>query len=90
MIEVTEQINAVRRPAGCRTLDAGEARSVIISQVYAAPIDDVCDPPRGFTASWESGGQASCIEVRLASEPPDGTRLTGPWPPTPAQAASSE
>jgi uncharacterized protein YndB with AHSA1/START domain len=114
MIEVIEQINAVRRRVGRRTLEAGEARSVIISQVYAAPVDDVwdactnpiriprwflpvtgdlkpgghyqiegnasgtierCDPPRGFTASWEFGGQASWIEVRLAIEPPDGTRL---------------
>ena len=37
MIEVIEQINAVRRRVGHRTLDAGEAHSVIISQVYAAP-----------------------------------------------------
>ena len=43
MIEVIEQINAVRRRVGHRTLDAGEAHSVIISQVYAAPIDDVWD-----------------------------------------------
>ena len=114
MIEVIELINAVRRRVGHRTLDAGEAHSVIISQVYAASIDDVwdactnpiriprwflpvtgdlkpgghyqiegnasgtierCDPPRGFTATWEFGGQISWIEVRLASEPPDGTRL---------------
>jgi uncharacterized protein YndB with AHSA1/START domain len=43
MIEVIEQINAVRRRVGRRTLDAGEAHSVIISQVYTAPIDDVWD-----------------------------------------------
>jgi uncharacterized protein YndB with AHSA1/START domain len=43
MIEVIEQINAVHRRVGRRTLDAGEAHSVIISQVYAAPIDDVWD-----------------------------------------------
>jgi uncharacterized protein YndB with AHSA1/START domain len=43
MIEVIEQINAVRRQVGHRTLDAGEAHSVIISQVYAAPIDDLWD-----------------------------------------------
>ena len=43
MIEVIEQINAVRRRVGRRTLEAGEAHSVIISQVYAAPIDDVWD-----------------------------------------------
>jgi uncharacterized protein YndB with AHSA1/START domain len=43
MIEVIEQINAVRRRVGRRSLDAGEAHSVIISQVYPAPIDDVWD-----------------------------------------------
>ena len=43
MIEVIEQINAVRRRVGHRTLDAGEAHSVIISQVYAAPIDELWD-----------------------------------------------
>ncbi len=43
MIEVIELINAVRRRVGHRTLDAGEAHSVIISQVYAASIDDVWD-----------------------------------------------
>ena len=105
MIEVVQQINAVRRRVGHRTLDAGEARSVIISQVYPAAIEDVwdactspdriarwfvpvtgdlraggrfqiegnasgtierCDPPRGFTATWEFGGQTSWIELRLS------------------------
>jgi uncharacterized protein YndB with AHSA1/START domain len=113
MIEVVQQINAVRRRVGHRTLDAGEASSVIISQVYPAAIEDVwdactspdriarwfvpvtgdlraggrfqiegnasgtierCDPPRGFTATWEFGGQTSWIEVRLTNEP-GGTRL---------------
>jgi uncharacterized protein YndB with AHSA1/START domain len=43
MIEVVQQINAVRRRVGRRTLDAGEAHSVIISQVYPAAIEDVWD-----------------------------------------------
>ena len=43
MIEVIEQINAVRRRVGHRVLEAGEARTVIISQVYAAPAGDVWD-----------------------------------------------
>ena len=43
MIEVVEQINAVRRRVGSRGLEAGEARTVIISQVYAAPAEDVWD-----------------------------------------------
>ncbi|GAA1771960.1 SRPBCC family protein [Streptomonospora arabica] len=33
-----------------------------------------CDPPTSFTATWESGGQVSWIEVGLAAEPA-GTRL---------------
>jgi uncharacterized protein YndB with AHSA1/START domain len=114
MIEVSQQINAVARRVGRRTLEAGEARSVIISQVYSAPIGDVwdactnperiprwfvpvtgelraggryqiqgnasgtierCDPPHGFAATWEFGGQTSWIEVRLTSEPAGATRL---------------
>src|SRR6266542_4954669 len=43
MIDVTEQINAVRRTVGTRVLEAGEARTVTISQVYDATIDDVWD-----------------------------------------------
>jgi uncharacterized protein YndB with AHSA1/START domain len=43
MIEVVQQINAVRRRVGRRALDAGEAHSVIISQVYPAAIEDVWD-----------------------------------------------
>ena len=67
MIEVIEQINAVRRRVGHRTLDAGEAHSVIISQVYAAPIDDLWDActnpvriPRWFlpvTGDLKPGGR---------------------------------
>jgi uncharacterized protein YndB with AHSA1/START domain len=43
MIDVTQQINAVRRQVGKRVLDAGEARVVTISQTYDAAIDDVWD-----------------------------------------------
>ena len=43
MIEVIEQVNAVRRRAGTRVLEAGEAHTVVISQVYAAPAADVWD-----------------------------------------------
>ena len=43
MIDVTQQINAVRRRVGTRVLDAGEARTVTISQTYAAAIEDVWD-----------------------------------------------
>jgi uncharacterized protein YndB with AHSA1/START domain len=43
MIDVTQQINSVRRQVGTRVLEAGEARTVTISQTYAASIDDVWD-----------------------------------------------
>jgi uncharacterized protein YndB with AHSA1/START domain len=34
-----------------------------------------CDPPKGFAATWEYGGEVSWIEVRLTSEPTGGTRF---------------
>ncbi len=43
MIDVTQQINAVRRQVGSRVLEAGEARTVTISQAYDAAVDDVWD-----------------------------------------------
>jgi uncharacterized protein YndB with AHSA1/START domain len=43
MIDVAQQINAVARQVGSRTLEAGEARVVIVSQTYDAPLDDVWD-----------------------------------------------
>jgi uncharacterized protein YndB with AHSA1/START domain len=43
MIDVTEQINAVRRQVGSRVLEAGEARTVTVSQSYSAPVEDVWD-----------------------------------------------
>jgi uncharacterized protein YndB with AHSA1/START domain len=43
MIDAQEQINAVRRSVGSRVLEAGEARTSTISQVYAADVDDVWD-----------------------------------------------
>ncbi|MFY1702268.1 SRPBCC domain-containing protein [Micromonospora sp. WMMA1923] len=32
-----------------------------------------CDPPKGFTATWELGGEVSWIELRLTSSPDGGT-----------------
>ena len=43
MIDVAHQINAVRRRVGTCVLEAGEARTVTISQTYDASIDDVWD-----------------------------------------------
>lgn len=43
MIDVVAQINAVQRRVGSRVIEAGQARTVIISQVYPAPVEDVWD-----------------------------------------------
>ncbi|MFF5174669.1 SRPBCC family protein [Micromonospora sp. NPDC000089] len=43
MIDTSHQISAVRRTVGGRTLDAGEARVLTISQTYDAPLEDVWD-----------------------------------------------
>ena len=43
MIDIRQQINAVRRTVGERTLEAGEARVSTISQVYDTAIDDLWD-----------------------------------------------
>ena len=43
MIDVTHQINAVRRTVGSRTLEAGEARVVTIGQAYDTDADDLWD-----------------------------------------------
>lgn len=43
MIDVTSQINSVRRTVGSRVLEAGEARTVTISQVYDTDAEDLWD-----------------------------------------------
>jgi uncharacterized protein YndB with AHSA1/START domain len=43
MIDVNQQINAVRRQVGARVLEAGEARVMTVSQTYDASLDDVWD-----------------------------------------------
>jgi uncharacterized protein YndB with AHSA1/START domain len=43
MIDVTGQISAVERSIGSRTLPAGQARVLTISQTYHAPVADVWD-----------------------------------------------
>ena len=43
MIDVKHQVSAVRRTMGTRTLEAGEARVLTISQAYATTIDDLWD-----------------------------------------------
>jgi uncharacterized protein YndB with AHSA1/START domain len=43
MMEVTQQVNSVRRVVGTRVLEAGEARTVTISQRYHATLEEVWD-----------------------------------------------
>lgn len=43
MIDVSQQINSVRRQVGSRTIEAGEARTVVVSQTYPATADDLWD-----------------------------------------------
>ncbi|MEU7799875.1 SRPBCC family protein [Micromonospora arborensis] len=43
MIDAIEQINAVQRQVGSRTLKAGEARVSTLSQTYQATLDDLWD-----------------------------------------------
>jgi uncharacterized protein YndB with AHSA1/START domain len=114
VLDVTHEINAVQRQVGSRVLDAGEARTVTIVRMYAAPIGEVwdactnperiprwfmpvsgelrlggryqlegnaggtierCDPPRGFAATWEYGGEVSWIELHLSREADGRTRF---------------
>jgi uncharacterized protein YndB with AHSA1/START domain len=114
MIDVTHQISAVDRRVGTRVLAAGEARTVEVSQVYDATVDEMwdactnaeriprwflpvsgdlkegghyklegnaegtierCDPPHGFDATWEFGGQLTWIEVRFSAEGDARTRF---------------
>jgi uncharacterized protein YndB with AHSA1/START domain len=43
MIDVIHEINAVRRQVGTRVLEAGEARTITITRVYAAAVEDMWD-----------------------------------------------
>ncbi|GAA2071064.1 SRPBCC family protein [Actinomadura alba] len=43
MIDVTQQVNAVRRQLGTRVVEAGEVHVMTISQAYDATIEDVWD-----------------------------------------------
>ncbi|MGH3587105.1 MAG: SRPBCC family protein [Pseudonocardia sp.] len=43
MIDITQQITAVRRHVGHRALEAGEGRTVTISQSYPTDVDDLWD-----------------------------------------------
>ena len=114
MIDFMTQLNAVEREVGNRTLDAGQARTVTVTQVYDTSVDDLwdactnieriprwflpisgelkvggryqlegnaggtvtrCEPPHGFDATWEFGGDVTWIEVRISEEPGGRARL---------------
>lgn len=67
MVDVIHQINAVRRTLGTRTLEAGEARVLTISQAYDTDLEDLWDActsieriPRWFlpiTGELQLGGR---------------------------------
>ncbi len=41
----------------------------------AGGVIEQCDPPNGFAATWEYGGDVSWIELRLSADPAGGTRF---------------
>ena len=43
MIDVTHQVSSVERQVGSRTLEAGEARTIVVSRVYDTPPADLWD-----------------------------------------------
>ena len=43
MLDISEQISAVRRVVGTRVLEAGEARTVTITRTYDVPVADLWD-----------------------------------------------
>jgi uncharacterized protein YndB with AHSA1/START domain len=67
VIDVVHEINAEQRKVAGRTLDAGDARTIIISRTYRAPVEDVWDActnperiPRWFlpvTGDLQPGGR---------------------------------
>ncbi len=91
MIDVTHQINSVRRSVGARTLEAGEARVVTISQAYdtdAADLWDACTSieriPRWFlpiTGDLRVGGryqlEGNANGTILTCDPP--REFTATW-----------
>ncbi|WP_234376875.1 SRPBCC family protein [Streptomyces sp. TP-A0356] len=113
-MDVTHEINSVRRQVGRRVFRAGEVRVVTVSRTYDSPLDDLwdactnperiprwflpvtgelreggrfqlqgnasgtierCDPPKGFFATWEYGGEVSWIQLRLTPVADDRTRF---------------
>ncbi|MEO3781695.1 SRPBCC family protein [Actinocorallia sp. B10E7] len=90
MIDVTHQLNSVRRQVGTRVLEPGQARIITISQTYAADLEDVWDActsaeriPRWFmpvTGELKVGGryqlEGNAGGVVESCEPPRSFRAT--------------
>jgi uncharacterized protein YndB with AHSA1/START domain len=91
MIDVTHQINAVRRTVGSRTLEVGEARVVTIGQAYDTDAEDLWDActnveriPRWFlpiTGDLKVGGRyqldGNAHGTILSCDPP--REFTATW-----------
>lgn len=90
MIDVAHQIDAVSRTVGSRTLETGEARTLVVSQTYDADRTDIFDActnperlPRWFlpvTGDLEVGGryqlEGNAGGEVLSCDPPAGFLIT--------------
>jgi uncharacterized protein YndB with AHSA1/START domain len=90
VIDVAHQISAVQRRVGSRVLDAGDARTVTVSQVYDADLEDLWDActnperiPRWFlpvTGDLRVGGryhlEGNASGEILRCDPPQGFDAT--------------
>lgn len=91
MIDVTHQVNEVQRRVGTRTLEAGEARVLTISQTYRGSLEELWDActnperlPRWFlpvSGELRVGGryqiEGNASGTILGCEPPN--RLEATW-----------
>lgn len=91
MTDIHQQISAVRRTAGTRTLEAGEARVVTVSQAYDTSVEDLWDActtleriPRWFlpiTGELRLGGryqlEGNAGGVVESCDPPGGPGTPG-------------
>ncbi len=59
MIDLIQQINSVRRQVGTRVIEAGEARTVTISQTYNASIDELWEFVRLSSEGWSEANIAA-------------------------------
>ena len=67
MIDVTHQINAVRRSVGTRVLEAGEARVVTISQSYDTDAEDLGTRVPTSSAFRDGSSRSPATSASVAS-----------------------